>query len=272
MAKLYMLESVRDTINTSFIIEDKGTLIVIDGGYPEESDILYPYLKKLGGVVKAWFLTHAHDDHISAIFTVLNKYDDIKVEKVYYTFPSDEFLHAAEPKQKYMTMLDMVHTLRETVENHGADTVDVKEGDVYEFGGIKVRVLLTYDESVTANPINNSSSVFRFEINGKSIMFLGDLGVEGGERLIAKNSHEMLKADYVQMAHHGQDGVGKEVYEVARPRFCLWCTPSWLWDNKGPEGYDTGNYKTIIVRGWISELHCAEKHYVMKDGTHVIDL
>ena len=77
MAKLHMLESVRDTINTSFIIEDEGNLFVWDGGFPEESNVLYPYLKKLGGVVNGWFLTHAHDDHISAMFTILNKYDDI---------------------------------------------------------------------------------------------------------------------------------------------------------------------------------------------------
>ena len=271
MAKLYMLDSVRDTINTAFILEDEGKLFVWDGGFPEEVDHVYSYIKELGGVVTGWFLTHAHDDHISAIFEVLNKYDDVKVEKVYYTFPRDEFFDTYAPNERVITV-DLLAKFRKSLEDHGVPTVTVKEGDVYDFGNVKVRVLRTYDESITVNAINNSSTVFRVEVNGKSILFLGDLGEDGGDQLLRKVSPELLRADYVQMAHHGQDGVKKNVYEAIRPRFCLWCTPSWLWNNKGPGGYDTGKFKTVIVRGWISELRCVEKHYVMNEGTHIIDI
>ncbi|MBR2983967.1 MAG: hypothetical protein IKC60_00500, partial [Clostridia bacterium] len=64
----------------------------------------------------------------------------------------------------------------------------------------------------------------------------------------------------------------KDCYSAIMPSFCLWPTPSWLWQNMGPGGYDTGHFETLVTRGWIIELHCVKKHYLMIDGTQVIDL
>jgi hypothetical protein len=110
------------------------------------------------------------------------------------------------------------------------------------------------------------------EAEGKSILILGDLGVEGGRQLLETVDHALIKADFCQMAHHGQNGVEKNVYEVVRPTYCLWPTPSWLWDNRGDGGYDTGIFNTVVTRGWISAMHCVKRHYVMTAGTQVIDL
>ena len=145
---------------------------------------------------------------------------------------------------------------------------------MYNFGDISVSVLQTPDENITENAINNSSCVFSVGVNGKKILFLGDLGVEGGQRLLAHVDKDVLRSDYVQMAHHGQSGVERAVYEAIQPRFCLWCTPSWLWDNIDRKIglYDSGVYKTLIVRGWISEMRCVERHYRMIDGTQVIEI
>jgi hypothetical protein len=39
----------------------------------------------------------------------------------------------------------------------------------------------------------------------------------------------------------------------------------------GENGYDTGPFKTVITRGWMSELGI-KKHYVDKDGPFAIEL
>ena len=270
MVKLHMLKSVTDTINTSFIIEDGKNLIVFDGGFQSEAEYLHSYLSELGGVVNGWFLTHMHSDHVGAMIKILNDYRDITVEKIYCNFPSDEYLEKCEPDRSPDSTLAYAELFRKTVADKKACQITVNENDSFDFGEISVRVLLTHEGAIGS--VNNSSCVFSVEANGKRILFLGDLGESGGDRLLAKVDHSLLKSDYVQMAHHGQDGVGKNVYEVIRPRFCLWCTPSWLWANLGPNGYDTGIFKTIIVRGWISSLRCVEKHYLMTKGTHVIEL
>ena len=272
MAKLHFLKTLTDTINTSFILESGDTLLVVDGGYVTETPYVYEYLKNLGGHVTAWFITHFHDDHYGCLFTLLNEHPDIRVDAIYYTFPSDEFLTGSEVKQTALTTQTWIDIIRDTIAHCGIPVVTPRAGDVYEFdgGNAVVRVLRTFDESIRG--INNSTTVLRFEADGKSILFLGDLEPAGGRHLLATVDHALIKADYCQMAHHGQGGVDQDVYEIVRPDYCLWPTPSWLWDNMGAGGYDSGPFSTLVTRGWISSLHCVKRHYRMTEGTHVIDL
>ncbi|MBR2460421.1 MAG: MBL fold metallo-hydrolase [Clostridia bacterium] len=274
MSRLHFLKSVTDTINTSFILESGEELLVVDGGFGSEAPYLQEYIAALGGHVNGWFITHFHNDHFEALLKVLSVYSDITVDKIYCAFPSDDFIVRAEPMQGDIKSEKYLALFRKYTSERGVDVCTVKEGDVYSFDGdnVTVRVLCTPDESILHNPINNSSTVYRFETNGKSILFLGDLGEEGGERLMRITSPELMCADYLQMAHHGQNGVKKECYEAIRPTYCLWPTPSWLWDNYGKGGYDTGIYNTVVTRGWISSMHCVKRHYLMTDGTQVIDL
>lgn len=274
MAKLHFLKSMTDTINTSFILESGDTLLLVDGGFPSEAPYLYEYLKALGGHVTAWFITHFHDDHFGCFATMLEEHPDITVDKVYYNFPSKEFLSRSEPRQTSLTTAELYDIVQNVTVKRGIPVEIVQKDDVFEFddGKATVRVLRTPDETITCNPINNSTTVYRFEADGKSILFLGDLGVEGGIQLMEINPPERLKADFVQMAHHGQGGVSKECYAAIQPTYTLWPTPTWLWDNMGPDGYDTNGYQTVIVRGWISSLRCVKRHYRMIDGTQVINL
>lgn len=272
MVKLHMLKSVINSINTSFIFQTDDALVVIDGGRSEEAENLHAQIMELGGKVDAWFLTHAHDDHISALFTILNTYDDIVVKKAYFNFPSAQYLAIGEPKQAFMTTPELVNTLYTALDSRKVERVTTMRGDKYSIGGLDVTVLLHPDESIPATHINRTSCVFRFEVNGKSLLFLGDLDEAGGRELLEVNPPELIKSDYVQMAHHGQAGVDFDVYRVARPSYCLWCTPTWLWDNMGEGGYDTGPFKTVVVRGWMSSLRSVKKHYLMMEGPHVIEL
>ena len=274
MAKLHFLKSVTDTINTSFILESGDARLMVDGGFPSETPYLYEYIKGLGGHINAWFITHFHDDHMGALWTMLREHPDITVDEIYWHLPSDEFIIGHAPKQDFWTSEEMLTGLRGVMAERGIPEVVVETGDVYTFdgGNATVRILHTPDETLVRNPINDSSIVFRFEADGKRILFLGDLGPEGGDQLLSDVDHDELKADFVQMAHHGQGCVKKDCYEVIHPTYCLWPTPSWLWDNMGPGGYDTGIFGTVITRGWISSLRCVKKHYVMIHGTQVIDL
>ena len=150
-------------------------------------------------------------------------------------------------------------------------TVTVRKDDVFDFGDVKITVLREPCCEITEDFHNNSSIVLKLETENTDVIFLGDLGVEGGNHLLKTVSADRLKSHYCQMAHHGQDAVEKDVYDVIRPECCLWCTPTWLWDNIGDGGYNTGIYQTVIVRGWMDELG-VKKHYVMKDGPFIIEL
>lgn len=95
------------------------------------------------------------------------------------------------------------------------------------------------------------------------------MGEEAGRQFLADNSPESLKCDIVQMAHHGQYGVSKEVYQVLQPEICLWSCPQWLWDNDSGSGLDSGNWFTLDTRRWMAELG-VPYHVCIKDGDQVI--
>lgn len=261
MSVLHMLKSATDTICESFIYEDEGLILVIDGGFETESETLYRKLRMLGGRVTGWLFTHPHSDHVGAFCRLMEDHgDEIRVDAIYRNFLQEELLCEYEPREaentrKYFAWIEqLVHRYR-------IQEKQMCTGDVHLFGEAKLHVLREPDPSITVNCINNSSVVFRLDVHTSRVLFLGDLGTEGGEQLLECVPDEELKADFVQMAHHGQHGVERPVYEMIRPRCCLWCTPTWLWDNIGPDGYDSGVFHTIVVRGWMSEMG-VRRHYM----------
>ena len=207
----------------------------------------------------AWILTHAHNDHIDAFIGMMENYaDQLELGGLYYNFPPYEFCKQydsavdAESVRQLLAVLpaieDRVHIV------HTGDTLDV--------GKFHADFLFEPDLSITGNAINNSSIVFKITLGSKTIMILGDLGVEGGQKILEKYG-AALKSDMVEMAHHGQNGVEKDVYEAIAPSVCLWATPVWLWENV------ERRWKTHIVREWMAELG-VEINLIEMNGTESI--
>ena len=71
------------------------------------------------------------------------------------------------------------------------------------------------------------------------------------------------------MAHHGQNGVDENVYQLIYPKVCMWTAPLWLWNNDRGGGFNTCHYKTVIVRGWMEKLG-VHHHVVEGDGPAII--
>lgn len=270
---IHMLKSVTDTICNSFIITtEDGKCIVIDGGFPSEAEYFLSYLKETAGTEKphidAWFLTHPHDDHVSVFYELIEHHaDQFTLDTVYHHFPSQSFV-AATDKSAEQTMADFYRLLP----LFAGKMRILSGGDTLSIGAAHFRILYSHDFEITANVCNNTSLVFRMDLGGKSVMFTGDCGVEAGHKVLRlwKDSG-LLRCDYCQMAHHGQNGCDRTFYEAVAPSACLWCTPTWLWNNDAGKGYNTHTWQTVVVRGWMEELGVKE-HYVMKDGTQVITL
>ena len=135
---------------------------------------------------------------------------------------------------------------------------------------MKIKIISVYEDDIFNNLGNNTSMVFKLEVNNKSILFLGDTGVESSKKLLEYHLDD-LKSDYVQMAHHGQNGATLELYKKIDPSYALWPTPDWLWDNNIGDGFDTGPYKTIETRNWMKSLN-VKKNYIEKDGDITIKI
>lgn len=265
--RIYMLNSVTDTICNSFIITtDDGKLIVIDGGYESETDNFLANLRQITGNCKpqidAWFLTHPHSDHVNCFFDCMEHHaDELEVKCIYYNFPSRGFFEGNDDSAAQT--IDDFNRVLPLVANKARILCG---GDTLQIGAAKFFIL--YSQDFEIKNCNNSSLVFRMELGGKSVMFTGDSEMQAGEKILRlwKDSG-LLDCNICQMSHHGQNGLQREFYEAVNPQICLWPTPSWLWTNCD----GTGPFKTLCTRSWMEALGVHE-HYIMKDGKQVIAL
>ena len=268
---IYMLKSVTNIQMESFIITSAdGKVIAIDGGFREDSDYFIEFLRELTGKavphIDVWFFSHAHSDHMSAFYEIVNnKRDSITFDKVLCNIPSPQFFlrggdkNAADTSEKFYEYLPL----------YAKEFNVVTEGDVYEIGDAKFEILYTPDPAFLRDVGNNTTIVFKMTLGGKVALFLGDCGIEAGDKMLQKyKGTDMLKADVCQMAHHGQNGATREFYEAVMPEVCFWCAPNWLWDNNAGAGFNTHIWKTVEVRGWMEELG-VKQNIVLKDGTQV---
>lgn len=266
---LWQLPSRTPSQNMSYVLRTcRGKLIVVDGGNHGDAEYLRGFLASLGNRVEAWFVSHPHPDHVDALTALLRAPGLLQIEKIYGSMPSEAWVAEHEPKPP--SHLQTVQAFNQVLSDGKYELEELSLGQTFAIDDLNIEVLGIKNPEITANAINNSSIVIRVSNDSKSVLFTGDLGIEGGKKLLASEYKQRLPADYVQMAHHGQAGVDLDFYRAVQPRYCLWPTPAWLWDNNAGAGQGTGPWQTLTVREWMDELN-VEQHYISAHGLIRID-
>ncbi len=245
-----------------------GRAVIVDGGRPSDM----PYLFEIVGTrpIAAWILTHPHVDHISGFNEVVaSRERDAQIERVYYNFPSVEYVRRYERESEVKTSTDFAR-LEPIIRDRA---VIIQPGMRAQADELNIEFLYCNSERGDVKrivAINENSAVFRVTAPGmRSVLFLGDLGPEGGRTLL-KTCPEKLPSQIVQMAHHGHMCVTREVYEKIMPEACMWCAPDWLWEEKDVE-FEPEIWGLRHTRRWMENLGVVE-NYVTKDGTQWIPL
>lgn len=265
---LWQLPSQSPNQMNSYVMETKkGKIIVIDGGNKPDADYLKAFLKEKGNRVSMWFISHTHYDHVDALTAILQDPGRLKIDQIYASVLDEGWLrkNGAPEENELQTLVDF----KEAARGAKKEITELELGQVIEVDGLTIEILGIKNPEIVDNGVNNSSIVMRVSDDYKSVLFPGDLGVEGGQKLMKTEYRHRLKSDYVQMAHHGQHGVDKEFYEAVSPKYCLWPTPKWLWDNDMGGGPGTGPWVTQDVRAWMDELGVL-KHYFQFEGLQKI--
>lgn len=252
-------------MNSYVILTENGKLCVMDGGNAGDATYLKGFLAALGNEVEAWFISHPHSDHIGALNEILKAPDGLKINTIYHSEMSKAYYDQYETGERELT-IEFYDNLR----NFKGKVIDLTEpGTVIGMGETQFKILGVKNEEITANPYNNQSVIIKVWDTQKSMLFLGDIGREGGDKLLNGPYRAELDSDYLQMAHHGQNGVRESFYRSIRFNACLWPTPKWLHDNDAGKGYDTHTWETIKIRNLMDEIGI-KKHYWMFDGLHKI--
>lgn len=220
-------------------------------------------IKLYGSTVHTWFLSHAHLDHVGALTEILNSPEGINIERIVFNFPPAEWLIKIDP-----IFEKSVKAFFKAIKPYENICVTAKKGMEFLIDGLEISVLSDPTDYAEFTSVNDSTVVYRFDFKPVTVLFLGDLSEKPGEKL-ADEFGSSLKSDIVQMAHHGQNGVSKRVYEFVSPDICLWTAPLWLWDNDSGQGYNSGPWATLHTRAWMDEIG-AKTHAVIKDGEIII--
>ena len=231
------ITQMRDSSNVNgmcYIIQlPDGSFIVYDGSYEKRGNKVVSQLQELHGeegtpLVRAWVLTHSHDDHYPAFSYVCNrKADDVKVEYVIFA-PIDADLAKQIGGDDYFNQ--DVHA---DVAKLGATVVYAHTGMEFSFGDFKMEVLLAADDLFKVgnhnNYFNNSSLVTRIYTQDYSAMFTGNIGKEGAGWMMDVYG-EYLQSNVCQVSHHGVEDVPLEFYETVQASILYYPCNKWLYD------------------------------------------
>ncbi len=280
---IYQLAPENQSLMQSYVIKTPNNkIVVVDGGIDGTGKTASPYLPSairailgLGQTdvfeIDAWFISHAHTDHFYELSKMLNAYNadsNWTVNNFYFDFPTDFSWIPAQDYdnvtlQEFKTGLNTYATANDI--SYTGDYYDqlnasvinataIEEGLTLTVDGVDFEILQTWAN--TDGQVNDNSLVFKMVFGDQSVMFLNDIAVNAGNRLVATYAEnpEVLKADVVQMAHHGQNGADKNVYDSIGASAHLWATPSFVWDDT------TNTYPIDTVRGWVGATTSADKN------------
>lgn len=240
------------------IVTDGGRLIVFDGGNRGDAAELARLVRGCGGHIDLWFLSHPHSDHEGALLEWIEKpelAEGISVGKILYSPVPEGF--APDSDDEWNDLNEFARVFPKC--SYPAKALE--GGELFTVDNVTVEVLWVPSSDMKSGMVNDLSVVCRLtEVlpGGRefAMIFLGDLWVRGGEDLLKQYADrpEKLRADAVQMAHHGQNGVDFPVYEAIMPTWAFWPTPDWLWLNMGGGRAGAGPFKTLVVRAWMEQL------------------
>ncbi len=207
-----------------------GTLIVVDGGSEKNARKVRNEIKKCGGVVDAWFITHFHDDHVNAFNEIYADPGDIEIKKVYCPGVEPEmymsFVKEWDDPKPYEVFMELTAGDERIIHPERNEVIDID--------GLKAEILTIYDMLLynvldeKMDILNDLSMVVKIEGEKDSILFLGDFHTDVLGDIMLDWNEGKFKAEYVQVGHHGNNSLPERFYEEVSPEIALFDAPKWL--------------------------------------------
>ncbi|MBQ8439494.1 MAG: hypothetical protein IJX19_02420 [Clostridia bacterium] len=206
-----------------------GRFVIVDGGNWVENDTegkaaerLYNWLaehadydkdgnfKNNNITIAAWLFTHHHSDHISIGWKFNQMYqgkNNVKIENYLYNFPDYEYavsVPGSNIQPDYYT--EWFPKMESMMKNPANNNLVVHTGFNYQFADLSIDILYTNEDMIpnSIKSYNNSSTIYKITLAGKSFLVAGDLE-EPGQIDAMKMTGTLLESDFLQTTHHGNN-------------------------------------------------------------------
>lgn len=238
---LYQAGNTKTTMNCGMLYVIKladNSLFIVDGGHQfqstdEAAEGFINFLHEITGTksgetlnIAAWFVTHAHADHIVFASKILHQYHkEINLERVMFNFPS--FQTVKSGYRAFVTTW-FKHIIREY---HGnAIFMKPHTGMKFYLSDMNIEVMYTHEDAVNfSNPtkcslgnFNSTSTVLKLTfLEDKTFMILGDTDTEAEKIITTMYTNTLtFKSDIVQVAHHNFNYL-RTLYKWIAPSIAL---------------------------------------------------
>ncbi len=191
-----------------FLIDSSGKKVLVDGGGGDY--VVYSiseYLHPRDRIIDTVILTHPHEDHLSGIIDILERYD---VKEVLY-YP------ACYNSNLYRYFL----YLKENI-------VIINEEFSFEGNSFSLQLLYPLeqagDECIEFSNVNNASIVLKLFSDSGTMLLTGDAEHEVEAWLMRNYSKEELKVDVLKAGHHcSRTASSQRFLEYIQPSYAICC-------------------------------------------------
>jgi len=211
-----------------------GRFVLLDGGTGEyeESDRLWDVLvsqNELGEkpIIAAWFISHAHIDHFGGFVKFMDKYGHrVILQNLAYNWPATQFVYPASELNSLTEFNRVIESIKATTH-----ILTPHSGQRYVFADAVFDVLFAcedlYPEFIPN--FNDSSLVLMMELNGRKILWLGDMQKQGSDYMCKIYPKEAFECEILQVGHHGYNSASDALHRMADPETLLWpCPDFWF--------------------------------------------
>jgi len=207
-----------------YILRDgDGNFAMLDGGMGEytEADRAMALLRETSAQpnIKYWFFSHPHDDHFRGFIDFYNKFKgEFTLEHLVFNWPPS-----------CVPCSDLTD-FNKTVLQNKLDVITPKTDDVFSMKDVEIKVLGTWEDLPEVNEktyVNNCSTILSVETKKQRAIFPGDDCGALSAVLCEKYGGD-LKADILQLAHHGYWGGSVDFYNAVNPKILLMSAPTYV--------------------------------------------
>ena len=225
-------QKTSQTSGMAYIVQlADGSFIIYDGGYADTVPEMFSTLRSLSPSeskihIRAWILTHSHDDHYSCfsefsknVSSYKNNYScEIVLDHVLISPFNASQAVSLDGDGKYFN-----ETIYNDIKNFpGAKICKVYTGMEFVYGSMNLEILFTANELFIDGGVsyfNESSLVSRIYSNTPengdtlSMIFLGDAGSGVANRLMTYYG-DYIQSDMCQISHHGVENFPLAAYKM----------------------------------------------------------